>query len=168
MIRQHTEQLLIAWASRLPRLAIATQRFYRLVQPRFTVGAVGVLLDDQGRVLLVKHVFHPKTPWGLPGGWVSRNELPQHAVEREFYEETKLKVKAVTPLHIWGSHFWKNHVDMGFAVTIEGTMPDRLELSNELSDYQWTHPDTLPRLLPEHHYIIDLALRRIDDVRQTQ
>lgn len=168
MIRQHSERLLVAWARRMPRIAIAMQRFYRLVQPRFTVGAVGVLLDNQGRVLLVKHVFHPKTPWGLPGGWVNRNELPQHAVEREFYEETTLQVTAVMPLHVWSSPFWKNHVDMGFAVTANTLPSEPLQLSNELCDYRWANQEELPPLSPEHHLIITLALRRIDDVRQTR
>ena len=45
-------------------------------------------LMTQGQVLLVEHVFHPYAPWGLPGGWIDRNESPsQTAVIRELQEE---------------------------------------------------------------------------------
>jgi hypothetical protein len=48
---------------RYPWLGRMTQRGMRLIQPRFTVGAVGVLLDASGeRVLLVEHVFHAVRP----------------------------------------------------------------------------------------------------------
>lgn len=168
MIYRYSERLLVSWASRVPRLAIAAQRFYRLVQPRFTIGVVGVLLDDQKRVLIVKHVFHPHIPWGLPGGWIGNNELPQRAVEREFLEETQLRVKASMPLYVWGSPIWKNHIDMGFIVLAEEALPDTLQLCNELSDYQWATFENLPRLSPIHKHIIRLALWSIDNVRQTQ
>ncbi len=65
----------------------------RLFVPRHRVGAVGVVFNDVGQVLLVEHVFRPYYPWGLPGGWVEYGENPAEAVQREIKEELGLKVE---------------------------------------------------------------------------
>jgi ADP-ribose pyrophosphatase YjhB (NUDIX family) len=57
------------------------------------VGAVGVVFNEAGQVLLVEHVFRPNGNWGLPGGWIKRGEDPAHAVKRELQEELKLKIE---------------------------------------------------------------------------
>ena len=144
---------------RFPFVAKWMQSAYRIIQPRFTVGAVGILLNERDEVLLVEHVFHPKHPWGLPGGWVDANELPSLAVEREFLEELGLMIETVLPLEIWSNRFWFNHLDMAFLVRHSDPFPAELKLSGELSDYQWFPRDHLPQLLPDHYRVIDLALR---------
>ncbi len=133
---------------RYPWLGRMTQRGMRLIQPRFTVGAVGVLLDASGeRVLLVEHVFHAVKPWGMPGGWLNRNEDPARAVEREFFEETGLRVRAVRPLVVRLATDIRGHMDMIYLCVLDGerdTMPIRL--SKELLGYRWTPLDDLPPL----------------------
>ena len=52
------------------------------------LGVVGLVLDDQGRVLLVRHSYNPG--WRLPGGGVGRGEPPAAAVLRELQEEVGL------------------------------------------------------------------------------
>jgi 8-oxo-dGTP pyrophosphatase MutT (NUDIX family) len=51
-------------------------------------GVAGVVVDAQGRVLLVRHSY--KTGWALPGGGVDRGEAPVQAVMRELAEEVGL------------------------------------------------------------------------------
>lgn len=70
----------------------------RVLVARQRVGALGVVLDDRGRVLLAEHVFRPRYPWGLPGGWLKRYEHPARGVERELHEETGLDVEVVQQL----------------------------------------------------------------------
>ena len=52
------------------------------------MGVAGAVIDDRGRILLVKHRYNPG--WRLPGGGVNRGEPPQDAVLRELAEEVGL------------------------------------------------------------------------------
>ena len=46
----------------------------RFGHKRFTASAGAIVLDDQGRVLLLDHVFRPQSGWGLPGGFLNRGD----------------------------------------------------------------------------------------------
>jgi len=54
--------------------------------------AAGTLIAD-GKVLLIKH--KKLGLWLNPGGHIEPGELPHQAAEREFFEETGVRVKAV-------------------------------------------------------------------------
>ncbi len=56
------------------------------------------ILSEKGKVLLVQHEKNGKQYWLLPGGGVDFGETLTEALEREFLEETSLKVKAGKPI----------------------------------------------------------------------
>lgn len=58
----------------------------------------GVVFQD-GRILLVKELSDGG--WTLPGGWVDVAEPPSKAVEREVFEESGYRVKAVRLLALY-------------------------------------------------------------------
>lgn len=51
-------------------------------------GVAGAVVDEQGRVLLVRQTYMPG--WRLPGGGVGHGEPPDIAVRRELEEELNL------------------------------------------------------------------------------
>ncbi len=65
--------------------------------------AVGAVIeDDEGRILLVKHVPERggfwQGKWICPGGRLDPGESIRDGIEREVMEETNLKIGLTTPL----------------------------------------------------------------------
>jgi 8-oxo-dGTP diphosphatase len=84
--------LLLVWRY----LPLWARRFaIRILFPRFSIGAVAFVRDDDGRVLLVRQTYHRDGyRWAAPGGWVDQGESPRQAAVREAFEETGLRVTA--------------------------------------------------------------------------
>lgn len=61
------------------------------LEPKVCYTAAGILIHE-GKVLLVKH--KKLKIWLNPGGHIEPGELPHQAAEREFFEETGLRVQA--------------------------------------------------------------------------
>lgn len=73
------------------RSPVRVRRFLiRILTPNYTVGAVAVCEDAEGRVLLVRSRQH--VGWGLPGGLVRRGEAPVDGLAREMAEELSIVV----------------------------------------------------------------------------
>ncbi len=68
-----------------PLFRLTLQPFFRLVRGQ-TLGVRAVVLDDDSKVLLVRHSYMPG--WMFPGGGVEHNESFETAMRRELDEET--------------------------------------------------------------------------------
>lgn len=127
-------------------------RFFR---PKYSLGAVGVIFNSHRQVLLVEHVFHPKTPWGLPGGWTNRHEDPSETVIRELREELSIHVIIERVVSVQVLH---GHVDVAYLCQTDEPIG---QLSNELLSYQWFDVDKMPRILSFHFLAIQKSLEFI-------
>ena len=130
----------------------------RVRQPWITVGALGAVFDDEGRLLIVEHVFHPRCPWGLPGGWMNRNEDPADTIRRELYEETGLTVTVEEILLIQRTSEVQSHLDVAMLCR---AAPGPVTLSSELLAYRWCDPTdkaNMPKLIAFHRQVIKAAL----------
>src|SRR5260370_3631777 len=76
------------------------RRVVRLGQRGFTVTAGELIFDDEGRILLLEHVFRPDSGWGIPGGFIGKGEQPEAALRRELREEIGLEVSDVELLFV--------------------------------------------------------------------
>lgn len=120
----------------------------RLIIPRHRIGVVVVVMNESEQVLMLRHVFHPYTPWGLPGGWLDRQESPETGVLRELKEETGLTAVLQTVLL---ARPQENPAHIGIAYLAQ-LQDGTLQLNSEIIEASWFPFDNLPGpLLPFHH-----------------
>jgi 8-oxo-dGTP diphosphatase len=108
--------------------------------------AVRVLLTDQdGKILILKRSTESKTnpgKWELPGGKVDQNESFDHALIREVYEETNLKIALE---HVVGASEQNLHIIRAVHIIMSGKIIEgELTLSSEHEGYAWVLMETLP------------------------
>jgi len=132
---------------------------------RWDVGAVGVVFNDGGEVLLVEHVFRPNYNWGLPGGWVERGENPADTVRREFEEElgTTLDIKQLLLCDVQGREPGGT-TPRGLALAYYGRLAkEDIDLSSashrfEILLVRWVDPNAIQwRLAPFQKKAIELG-----------
>lgn len=79
------------------RLLYRVLRPYWRIRRGVTLGAQAIVLDDQRRVLLIRHTYKPN--WWFPGGGVEPSESIEAALKRELAEEAAIGVTAPPALH---------------------------------------------------------------------
>lgn len=120
----------------------------RLGSPKYTVGAICIVVRDDGKVLLVRHTYWKL--WGTPGGLANRGERPEVAARRECLEEVNLRVELVGQPAVVvepGPH----RVDVVFlARPAAGADLDQVRPSSpEIERLDWFDLADLPRIQPE-------------------
>ena len=137
----------------------------RMTVPRHRTGVAIVGYSDEGQILMLRHVFHPFAPWGLPGGWLEKGEAPANCAIRELHEETGLSAE-LGPIVYSSFEAVPPHIGIAFMASIN---PARLELSTEIIDADWFAPTTLPEpLLPFVRKAINAANQRVDQLKRTE
>ncbi len=148
------------------RLLVRAVHLYSRLMRGMTLGVRCAVLDEAGRVFLVRHTYVPG--WHLPGGGVEVGETLLETLAKELSEEACIRLKGEPVLH--GIFFnriasRRDHVAVYVArdfVVESAKQPDR-----EIAEAGWFSLDALPegttagtrRRLAE---ILDRAMTRAD------
>jgi ADP-ribose pyrophosphatase YjhB (NUDIX family) len=144
---------------RLPLNRKMRGRLIWLLSPKFVVGVSGVLRDQQGRILLLRHTYRGNTPWGLPGGGLKPGESLEQCLVREFHEETGLHIEVITMLS-GAAHPERRLVDMIFSCRfLPAQSLDAFTPNAEVSEARFFHLHELPASIPPgQRHLITIAL----------
>ena len=115
----------------------------------FIVGAVAIIEDGDGRVLLAHHTYRRTAPWALPGGWVRRGEDPSETIVREIAEETGLTVEVLVPLTVQRES--PCHLTIVHAARVMG---GTFRPSTEVAEIHYAASGTWPVGLREDHRVL--------------
>jgi len=137
------------------------------------VGVGGLILNENGRVLLTKRIdtMFPQWNgrWGIPGGQVKFGEYPRETLHRELKEELGVRVKITLNNPFVAS----NSVDLPkiayhgiflcFPCQIIKGRPQRK--SKEHSDFKWFEPEKIDfrDCIPLTEDFINLYLKATDE-----
>lgn len=141
---------------RIWRLMRGPFQWYALwfMHHKFIIGVSGVILDDQKRILLLRHRYWKPGSWGLPSGYAERNEKLEEALCRELREETGYQIQVRTLLRLVSGY--KLRIEASYVGTLIG---GNLRLDpKEVIEARFFSIDELPvGLLPSHRDLIPLA-----------
>ena len=108
-----------------------------LANAKFNHGAVAVISNNEGHVLLLRHVFRKSYPWGFPAGFVNAGENASTAALRELKEETGLDAMII---HVGATTLVApRHLE----TVVYGHTNDvgPITVSREIFEARWVTPD---------------------------
>jgi ADP-ribose pyrophosphatase len=113
--------------------------------------AVGAVVIEEGRILLVKRKYPPKQgKWAIPGGSVNLGESLQAAAEREVMEETGLIIEAKKPIYTFDLIERNSKGDVIFHFVIVDLFAKYVSgnvlAADDVSDARWFDPDEIDGL----------------------
>ncbi len=110
-----------------------------------------VVIDDDGKMLLVKRSVPPQMGWWcLPGGFIELDEGPESAALRELKEETGIvgQIDRLLGVRSSANPQYYSVLLIGYLVTsFSGTM----HAGDDASDVAFFHPDKLPAIAFDSH-----------------
>jgi ADP-ribose pyrophosphatase YjhB (NUDIX family) len=118
-------------------------KIIRTTQKKFTASVGAVILNEEGKFLLLDHVLRPSSGWGIPGGFMNPSEQPESAIKREIFEETGLELFDIKM--IWVRTIGK-HIEILFRAKGKGIASVK---SREIRDLGWFEIESMPENMTE-------------------
>lgn len=111
-----------------------------LIYPRIEPCVI-VLVHKEGKILLANHAQRNQDIYACLAGFVEAGESIEHAVEREIWEETHLKVKNI---RYFGSQSWPFPSQLMLGFTADYESGEIVLQREEIADAQWFDPFHCP------------------------
>lgn len=117
------------------------------------------ILEQDDKILLIKRAAHLSEggKWGLPGGYLDRDEDVKSGVAREVLEETGHKASDLTFFLINSNPHRPREDRQNFNVSFIGKIGERVaDFDHEVDEVQWFSVELLPKEeeLAFDHYMI--------------
>lgn len=125
----------------------------RLTQETFLVGALGIIFNEEKKILLFKNMYN-KPEWGLPGGYLKAKEKPEDGLIREVREESGLNIETenlITVLSDEGA----SRITLVYLAKIVG---GHFKPSYEISEHDFFSLNDLPKIPIDH----SVAVSKLD------
>jgi 8-oxo-dGTP diphosphatase len=137
--------------TRLWRLGKPLQwRFLWMVHAKFICGITGVIRDEDGRVLLLRHRLWPEgRQWGFPTGYANKGERHEDTIIRELREETGLSVKPGRLLMVRSG--FRYRIEVYYEAVLTSGLDSLVLDSREILDAGLFSVDELPEEMPGSH-----------------
>lgn len=129
-------------------------------RPLIFVGAVTIIIDDVGRLLLQQRKF-PNGMWGITGGLMELGESTEEVAKREVYEETGLIVDNLNLINVYSgdqNYIKAENGDEFYVVTVayfskgfEGEL--NIDHSESIK-CEFFFPNELPENMVKSHKVI--------------
>ena len=138
---------------RLWRSLRGVSQWYLLwfLHDKFMVGVSGLIEDDEGRILLLRHRFWREGSWGLPGGYANRGEKLEETVRREVREETGYEVEVKGLIQVVSGY--RLRVEASYRGKFIGGV-ERLDRREVLEARFFKRDELPPGILPTHRALI--------------
>ena len=134
------------------RMRLFCEKERRFIYENPIPAATGIVLDDAGRILLVRRNRQPgKNLWALPGGFIEMRESPADAAARELMEECGITVydpSLVDIIYQESGFFGTSLLIIGYSF---GSFDGTLHPGDDAEALEFCAPNELPRMAFESH-----------------
>jgi 8-oxo-dGTP pyrophosphatase MutT (NUDIX family) len=136
-------------------------------RPLIFVGAVAILVDASGKILLQQRK-HPRGTWGIPGGLMELAESTEDVAKREIFEETGLIIDDLTLINVYSGpeHFIRAANGDEFYVVTTAYYTEKFDGEirvdpSESITFEFFSPNELPEnMVKSHKAIMDEFLEK--------
>lgn len=129
-------------------------------RPLIFVGAVVIIVDEQGRILLQQRRI-PYGRWGIPGGLMELGESTEETARREVFEETNLTVGQLNLINVYSGsdqYVQAANGDEFYVVTIAyytQEVKGKLVVDpSEAIHFKYFNPDQVPEDMVKSHQVM--------------
>ena len=152
--RQFWRRLVVALFRAMPSSLSKWAVFW--LKPKYVIGVMALVVDDDGRLLVLHHTYGTRYTWRFPGGIKERHEHPFRTAERELWEEANIVARAIKVVGVVESFS-----TFDIAVYCELVEARPFQANPEVDGMQWIDPQYPQVSLPPEQVAMIQTLKEV-------